>query len=131
MPSLFANGLLVGLGGFFGASARYWCGTVVDARTGEGFPWGTLAVNLLGSLLLGWLLHAGVVRGAVSLRWQLLMGTGFLGAYTTFSTFTWEMLRLTVTGHSGRAATYLGLSLALGLLAVWLGGVLDRALAGN
>ena len=104
---------------------------MVDARTGEGFPWGTLAVNLLGSLLLGWLLHAGVVRGAVSLRWQLLIGTGFLGAYTTFSTFTWEMLRLTVTGHSGRAATYLGLSLALGLLAVWLGGVLDRALAGN
>ena len=129
--SVFLRGLAVGLGGFLGAACRYWVGAWVERGSAGLFPWGTLVVNVTGAFLLGWLLHAGLIRGALPSRWQLILATGFLGAYTTFSTFTWETLRLAVAGSWPRAVANLGLSVFLGLLGVWLGAVLDRALAGG
>jgi len=92
-------------------------------RTGSGFPLGTLAVNLSGALLLGVLVGLGA--GGDTLR---LLGTGLLGAYTTFSAWMLETERLVAGGRPRAAAANIAVSLALGLLAVWLGRELGAAI---
>lgn len=113
----------VGLGGFLGANARYWLGVWVQGRLGEAFPWGTFVVNVTGSFALGLLMalvtERFTVPGNPVLR--LSVAVGFLGAYTTFSTFEYETLALLRTAAWPRAAGNVLLSVALGLLAVWLG----------
>jgi CrcB protein len=102
--------------GGVGAVARVVVTAAVSAREGHRLPWGTLTVNLSGSLALGVLAAAGIAGTA----WDLA-ATGFLGAYTTFSTWMAETDRLGAEAHRGRAAVYLALSLAAGLGAVALG----------
>ena len=102
----------VGLLGGVGAVARFLLDGAVASRAASAFPWGTLAVNLSGALALGILHGAGVSGDALR-----LLGTGLLGAFTTFSTWIVDSLRL---GERAGAANVAG-SLALGLLAVWLG----------
>ena len=105
--------LLVALGGAVGAPARYLTDRWVSART-DGFPWGTITVNVVGSLLLGVL--AGFAGGTAS--WLLtLAGTGFCGALTTFSTFSYETVRLVEEGRSRTAVANVALSLLVGLTA--------------
>jgi CrcB protein len=106
--------LLVGLGGVFGALARYLLGERADAHSGD-----TLAVNLLGSFLLGALVAAPV--GAPLLQF---LGTGFCGAFTTFSSFAFETVRLAETGEPGRAFGNAAANLVGTLLAVGLGALL-------
>jgi CrcB protein len=111
------DALLVGLGGVAGATGRHLLGERIDERTTD-----TLAVNVLGSLALGVLLGAGLDGGAL-----LALGTGFCGAFTTFSTFAFETVRL-AERESGRAAAANAVAtLAAAFLAVvlglWLGGV--------
>lgn len=104
---------LVGLGGVLGALSRHVLGERIDTRTAD-----TLAVNVLGSLLLGALLAAPVSDSLL-----LVFGTGFCGAFTTFSTFAFETVRLAETGESGRAVANALLNLVAAALAVLLGGV--------
>jgi fluoride exporter len=104
--------LVVFLGGMIGAPVRYTLDRLVQDRTGGAFPWGTLMVNVLGSVILGALLGAGVPRGL-----QLLLGTGACGALTTFSTLGYETVRMLEDGSLLRAALNAVGSLVLGVLA--------------
>ena len=108
--------LLVLVGGFVGAPVRYLLDGLVQSRHDTAFPWGTFTVNVAGSVLLG--LVAGVVsaHGAPS-SVLALVGTGFCGALTTFSTFSFETVRLLETGRLGAAAANVGASLVTGVVA--------------
>ena len=112
--------LLVVLGGMIGAPARYVADRALQNRLETVFPWGTFAVNMAGSFVLGFLLgaqrHLGVSASVV-----LLLGTGFCGGLTTFSTFGHETLRLLEDGAVGQAGLNVIGSLAVGVLAAWLG----------
>lgn len=103
-------------GGFAGAVARYAVQSAVSGRWPAALPLGTLLVNVLGSFLLGWM--AGSV---VDEYLALLLGAGFMGAFTTFSTFKWESLNLFKGGKWKTGLLYLGLSYVLGIGAAWLG----------
>ncbi|MBM2618134.1 CrcB family protein [Actinoplanes sp. LDG1-06] len=107
--------LLVALGAAIGAPLRYLTDQALRGRAGT-FPLGTLVVNVAGSLLLGFLIGLPAPHGVTS-----LLGTGFCGALTTYSTFSLEALTLFTTGARGRAALYVGVSLAAGLAAASLG----------
>ncbi|MFE4661257.1 fluoride efflux transporter CrcB [Streptomyces hydrogenans] len=109
------NWLLVVAGAAVGAPLRWYADLVAKARFGPGFPWGTLAVNVSGSLVLG------LVTGLASAHAQLLLGTGLCGALTTYSTFSHETLKLYEDGAKARAVLYALVSLAAGLGAAWLG----------
>ena len=109
--------VLVGVGGVAGALSRHLLGERIDARTGD-----TLAVNVLGSLALGALVAAPVGDAAA-----LALGTGFCGAFTTFSTFAFETVRLFETGERRRALGNAVVNLVGALAAVWLGSTLATA----
>ncbi len=113
----------IGLLGGAGALLRFLLDGAVAERLGSSFPFGTLAVNLSGALLLGVLVGAAV--GSDALR---LLGTGLLGAYTTFSTWALESHRLAEGGDSRLAGANFVVSLALGLVAAWLGRKLGAVL---
>lgn len=110
------NVLLVALGGAFGAVARY---LLSGANVGS-WPWGTFAVNVLGSLLIG-LLVGMASKGVLSPEMKLLLVTGFCGGFTTFSTFANESLGMMKAGDVLLAALYVGASVAVGIVAVWIG----------
>ncbi len=119
---------IVGLGGFVGANVRYWLGAWIDAQFGLRFPLGTFIINLTGSLLLGFVATLAVERALVDPRWRLAIAIGFVGAYTTFSTFTYESVKLLEAGAYGLAALNVFGSAALGLIGAGLGIALARAL---
>lgn len=120
--------LWVGLGGFLGANARYALGAWVTARLGSGFPIHTLLINVSGSFAIGVLLVLMTERLAVDPAWRLLLVVGFLGGYTTFSSYTFEALALAEAGDWAGATWYVLGSNGLGLLAAYGGMVLARAL---
>jgi len=120
--------LLIGLGGFAGAIARYLVDGVVSDRTGGAFPWGTLVINLTGSFVLGLLFAMTAERAILPAEIRGPVMIGFLGAYTTFSTFMLESWRLVESGAWGLALVNLGGSVLLGLIAVVAGLTLGRAL---
>lgn len=113
--------LLVGCGGFFGACARYWAGAIVTHRFGDSFPYHTILINVTGSFLLG-LLAGCIVHFEWHPRIYLLLGAGFLGAYTTFSTFELENYLLAVN-HQRYAAAIVNtaISVVAGFIAVAMG----------
>ncbi|AFZ67148.1 fluoride efflux transporter CrcB [Deinococcus peraridilitoris] len=111
--------LLIALAAAGGAAARFLVDSLVSGRLGR-WPWGTLCVNLSGSLALG-LLVGLTLEGVVSPTDRLVVGTGFLGAYTTFSTWMYDCVRLTEQGAWGRAWFNALGSLMLGVLAAALG----------
>ncbi len=115
----------VALGGALGSVARYATGSLAQARWGEGFPWGTLAVNLVGAGLMGVL--AGALAGRAS-PWALFLGTGVLGGFTTYSAFNQEVLNLALRGEAGRAALYAGATVVGALLCGFAGFALGKAL---
>ena len=125
----FMPSLMVALGGGIGALGRFQLGRAVTHLAGPnaGFPWGTLAANLIGSLamglLAGWLAQRG---GAGSDNLRLLLGVGLLGGFTTFSAFSLELVLLIERGAPGLAALYAGVSVAAGLAALYLGLVAMR-----
>ncbi|MCH5174812.1 MAG: fluoride efflux transporter CrcB [Prevotellaceae bacterium] len=115
------NLVFVALGGALGAVCRYLISRLSDTS----FPWGTLAVNLLGSFLIG--LLVGVVnRGLLSPEMKLLLVTGFCGGFTTFSTFASEAFTMLRMGDAMLMALYVGMSVALGIAAVCVGLMLSR-----
>ena len=117
---MFLNILLVGCGGATGAILRYLVGMRVQQALGPGFPWGTFFINVTGCLLIGFLSGLFLARSFHPSA-GLLMITGVLGGYTTFSSFGLETINLLTTGRPGTAALYAGASLFVGLFAVWLG----------
>jgi CrcB protein len=118
--------LAIALAGALGALARYWLDGVVARRTGGGFPWGTFAVKVTGSFLLGLLFTLLTERYRVDAWVRSGLTIGFLGAYTTFSTLSLETYRLLEDGAVGLAlANGLG-TLAAGLGALYVGIVLGR-----
>jgi fluoride exporter len=119
-PAVLAG---IGLVGGLGAVARMLLDGAVSARVASALPWGTLAVNLSGAFVLGVLVGAEV--GGDALR---LVGTGFLGAYTTFSTWMLETHRLAEDGRSRAAAANVVVSLLAGLAVAWVGRELGAAL---
>ena len=120
----------VGLGGFLGANARYWLGLWIQERMGSAFPWATFVINVTGSFVLGFfltLLTDRFVPNAPALR--LAVAVGFVGAYTTFSTFEWETMELVALSSWLRALGNALGSLFAGFLAVWLGVILARVMS--
>ncbi|MFJ2894027.1 fluoride efflux transporter CrcB [Streptomyces sp. NPDC087218] len=121
------NWLLVILGASVGAPLRYLTDRAVQSRHDTVFPWGTFAVNVSGSLVLG-LLTGAVAAGAASSHVQLLIGTGLCGALTTYSTFSYETLRLIEDGARFYAVANVLASVVAGLGAVFVGVSLAQAL---
>lgn len=121
--------MLIALGGALGALARYGLGGWVQARS-VGFPWGTLLVNVLGSFLLGFLFRTmDAVAATPELRQAITVG--FLGSFTTFSAFSFEIITLAQGGEWGRALLYATGSVLLGVLAAAAGIALAGAWAGS
>jgi CrcB protein len=118
----------VGVAGGLGALARYGLGSVVADRYAGAFPLGTFVINVTGSFLLGLLFVLLTERAGLSPAWRTSITVGFLGAYTTFSAFSLETFRLVEDGALGAAALNVLGSVAVGLVAVWLGVALGRAL---
>jgi CrcB protein len=123
------NWLYVVLGAMVGAPLRYLTDRAVQSRHDSVFPWGTFTVNVTGSLVLG-LLTGAVAAGAADSRLQLLLGTGLCGALTTYSTFSYETLRLAQAGARGYAAVNVAASMAAGLGAVFTGAALAHVVWG-
>jgi fluoride exporter len=119
----------VGLGGALGAPARYGVAQLVHVAKGT-FPWATFWTNLSGSAALGLVLVLLLERRPPGRHGRAFLATGFLGAYTTYSTFAVEADLLVKDGHGGLAAAYVVASLVAGFGAVWLGMLLARALPG-
>ena len=120
--------LLVGLGGFIGANARYLLGGWVQSKLGVGFPYGTFIINVSGSFVLG-LFATLALRFGWADQWRVFFAIGFVGAYTTFSTFEYESIQLVAQG--GRytiAVINLAGSVVVGLFAAYLGVVIARLL---
>jgi CrcB protein len=115
MPVARVRALAVLAGGALGALARAGAGRALPARPGER-PWATFMVHLLGSLILAWLTTRLTEMVAPTRYVRLLLGTGFCGALTTYSTFQLETIRLAKDGHADVAAGYAAASLAAGML---------------
>ena len=120
--------LAIAGGGALGALGRFWVSTGVYRLLGREFPWGTLAVNTLGSFLMGMLFVLFVERLAAGPEIRAALLVGFLGAFTTFSTFSMETLALIEEGYLARAFLNMLVSVVVCLLACWLGVLLGRSL---
>lgn len=121
----------VGVGSFFGGSARFVVSSAVQRWTAASFPWGTLSVNALGCLLLGFLPGLDGLCGNINPTTKLTLTTGFCGGFTTFSTFMGEGAALRDAGHGFYALLYLFGSLALGMAMVLLGSWLANVVQGG
>jgi CrcB protein len=120
---------MVGLGGFLGSIARFWLGGFISERMGTRFPYGTFVINISGSFVIGLILTLLTENAHWSPNWRYLVPVGFIGAYTTFSTFEYETLRSVQDGQWLMAILNVVLSIILGFLGVWLGVVTGRAVA--
>lgn len=120
-----ASLLLIALGGALGSVAR---ALVAAALPAGRFPWATLLVNAVGSFAIGWVMvRLGALEAVQEARTQAFVVVGFCGGFTTFSTFSWQTVDQMMRGQWGAAASNIVLSLALCLLATWLGLRLGRA----
>ena len=120
--------LLIALGGALGSIARYWVGSTIAGRMGIRFPYGTLIVNLTACVIIGFSLTYLGRRADLNPAWRFLIPIGFIGAYSTFSTYEWETLSTLRSGAFFLAALYAVGSLVLGLVAVWGGSLLAEVL---
>ncbi|MFH8467813.1 fluoride efflux transporter CrcB [Streptomyces sp. NPDC017991] len=120
------NWVLVIVGGMVGAPLRYLTDRAVQSRHDSAFPWGTLTVNVVGCLVLG-VLTGAATAGAASSSLRLLLGTGLCGALTTYSTFSYETLRLAESGERFHATVNAIASVAAGLGAAFAGVALAQA----
>lgn len=120
--------LVIALGGALGAISRYELGLFVSSKWNQGFPLGTFIINITGAFLLGFLNILFIEKLTVSPLWRLGIGIGFLGAYTTFSTFSFEVITLIEGGSFKLAGLYTLLSIIIGFTGCALGVGLARAL---
>ena len=116
----------IAAGGATGALMRYWLSNGIYALLGRGFPYGTLTVNVVGSLFMGFIYVFMIERMDVSVEWRAGLMIGLLGAFTTFSTFSIETLNLLESGEQLKASMNILLSVTLCILGCWLGMVVGR-----
>jgi len=119
--------LMVGIGGFVGAIARFWLGSYIGGKMGTRFPYGTFVINISGSFLIGFILAVLTAKAHLSPNWRYLIPVGFIGAYTTFSTFEFETLRTIQDGQFLIASLNVVLSVMIGFIAVWVGAIAARS----
>jgi CrcB protein len=120
----------VAIGAAAGGVSRFYLTLAMQQRFGADFPWGTLLINITGSLLLGFVVRYAVATPGMSLELRLLLTTGFCGGYTTFSSYSFETAVLLETGYYARAALYSLGSVVLSLLATFCGFMLARGVIG-
>ncbi|MFT5426667.1 MAG: CrcB protein [Gammaproteobacteria bacterium] len=116
----------IAAGGATGALMRYWMSNGIYAVLGRGFPYGTLTVNVIGSLFMGFCYVFMIERMDVSVEWRAGLMIGLLGAFTTFSTFSIETLNLLESGEPMKAGLNILLSVTLCILGCWLGMIVGR-----
>lgn len=120
--------LLVGIGGFVGSITRYLVAILFSSQISSVFPFATLTVNVLGCFLIGILFALSDRGNLLSPEWRILLTTGFCGGFTTFSTFSYESLRLMQDGEYLYLAAYVFISVFVGLTATYLGIALVRSI---
>jgi len=118
--------IAIAAGGAIGALLRYWVSSGVHLVAGRSFPYGTLTVNVLGSLLIGLLYVLFNERFELAAPWRALLMVGVLGAFTTFSTFSMETLELLEQGEVVKALLNVLLNVGLCVLAAWIGVIITR-----
>lgn len=118
---MIKNILFVALGGALGSVMRYLLTAVIQEGVRSNFPCGTMTVNVLGCLLIGFITALGAVHGVISPQMKLVLTTGFCGGFTTFSTFMNETLSLTHSGSTLTAAVYVAASITAGFIAAVAG----------
>ncbi|GEM68850.1 putative fluoride ion transporter CrcB [Sphingobacterium mizutaii NBRC 14946 = DSM 11724] len=123
---MIKEAFIIGAGGAVGSVLRYYSGQFISKNYPSQIPLGTLIVNLLGCLLIGILLGYFAKNQGLSNEWKLLLVTGFCGGYTTFSTFAAENITLIQNQQVSQAILYIGLSVLLGLAAVYFGIMISR-----
>ncbi len=116
--------LLIAAGGALGSIARFWVGSTISGRMGARFPYGTFVINITACVVIGFTLAYLGKRADLNPAWRYLFPVGFIGAYSTFSTYEWETLSTLRSGAFALAALYAVGSLILGLVAVWAGTLL-------
>ncbi len=122
------NVLIIGIGGFIGAVMRYGVGLWIGQRWGRAFPLGTFVINVTGSFLIGLLMPLLTERFILNPQWRLLLVVGFLGAYTTFSTFEYETGALLKDSEYLYASLNIILSVAVGFIALKIGEVIAKSI---
>ena len=121
--------LLVALGGAVGSVLRFWAGGYVNGRMNSRFPTGTLVINITASFMIGFVMVLLDERMHWSPNWRYLIVAGFLGGYSTFSTFEYETFRVFQDGEILIAGLNVIASVTVGFIAVWLGAITGRAIA--
>jgi CrcB protein len=119
---------MVGVGGCLGSILRFWLGSYIGEKMGTRFPYGTLVINVTGSFLVGLIFALLQAKTQWSPNLRYLIPIGFIGGYTTFSSFEFETLRTVQDGQLGLALVYVALSVCVGFLAVWGGFIAGRAM---
>lgn len=117
----------VGVGGFIGSIARFWLATYVGQRMGTRFPYGTFLINVSGSFLIGFVMTILTERTHLSPIYRYLIPIGFIGGYTTFSTFEYETLRAIQDGQFAIGLLNIVLSVLVGFVMVWTGALAGKA----
>ncbi|MFZ0305581.1 MAG: fluoride efflux transporter CrcB [Terracidiphilus sp.] len=118
----------IAVGGALGSIARYWLGSTISGRLGTKFPYGTFVINMSACVIIGFVLTFLGKRADLNPAWRFLIPVGFVGAYSTFSTYEWETLSTLRTGAFALAALYALISLFVGLAAVWCGSMVAEAI---
>ena len=120
---------MVAMGGALGAMARFWVASYVGQRMGTRLPYGTFVINISGCFLIGLTMTILTDKTHLSPNWLYLVPVGFIGAYTTFSTFEFETMRAVQDGQWTGGIVNVVLSVLVGFVMVWLGIVTGRAVA--
>jgi fluoride exporter len=120
--------LMVGVGGCLGSILRFWLGSYIGNKMGTRFPYGTFVINITGSFLIGLVFALLTVRTQWSPNWRYLIPIGFIGGYTTFSSFEYETLRTMQDGQIGLGLLYVAASVVVGFVAVWGGMIAGGAI---
>jgi len=121
--------LVVGIGGFMGSIVRFWLAAFVGQRMGTRFPYGTFLINVTGSFLIGFVMTVLTEKTHLSPNWRYLIPIGFIGGYTTFSTFEYETLRAIQDGQFTIGTLNVVLSVLVGFLMVWTGAMVGKTVA--
>jgi fluoride exporter len=118
----------IAVGAAAGGLSRFYLTVAMQERFGDAFPWGTMLINITGSLLLGFIIRYAMATPTMSLELRLMLTTGFCGGYTTFSSYSYETAVMLETGHYSRAAIYSIGSVVISLLATFCGFALARTI---
>ena len=121
--------MYIAVGGALGSIARFWVGSAVASRLGTKFPYGTFVINITACAIIGFSLTFLAKRTDLNPAWRFLVPVGFVGGYSTFSTYEWETLSTLRSGAFSMAALYAFSSLFLGLAAVWCGALIAEMIS--